>query len=128
MDYDFAKGENLIPVDCISMCFKSNNPLNVLGCFGVASNLFILFLSHIRSLEGLDKLFEQFLGDFMSARHVLLCKRSLKALDKLFEQFVGDFMSALHVLLPKRSLEALHKLFEQFLGDFMSALHVLLSK
>ncbi|WVY98604.1 hypothetical protein V8G54_030755 [Vigna mungo] len=58
----------------------------------------------------------------------LYSKRSLEALHKLFEQFVGDFMSALHVLLSKRSLEGLHKLFEQFLGDFMSALHVVLAK
>ncbi|WVY95926.1 hypothetical protein V8G54_028077 [Vigna mungo] len=35
------------------------------------------WLYSIRSLEALDKLFEQFLGDFMSARHVLLCKSKL---------------------------------------------------
>ncbi|WVZ07252.1 hypothetical protein V8G54_020598 [Vigna mungo] len=159
------------------------------------------WLYSIMSLEALHKLFEQFLGDFMSALRVLLSKSpilsdlemkisycyifvavcayqimSLEALHKLFEQFLGDFMSALHVLLSKSklvvdadfhnfkymiepkledpicvnggqwtttlqrinsdtgwlysimSLEALHKLFEQFLGDFMSALHVLLSK
>ncbi|WVZ07248.1 hypothetical protein V8G54_020594 [Vigna mungo] len=102
------------------------------------------WLYSIRSLEALHKLFEQFLGDFMSALHVLLSKSKL-VVGADFHNFKYMIeanwrtLSALTVdnglrlckgenLIPIRSLEALHKLFEQFLGDFMRALHVLLSK